>query len=180
MAQRHLHQEPGRWHSAGVHDDSREPTPPLSGATTPGVDLTGMKPVYVLRSASTLRRLITGCFSVITGSAIFRVIEDRRDLGDVVLDLVPVLIGAVLVLLLLIRPPAIAFTADGVRIRSFLRFGPLVRWSEVVEVRVRGRWDDESSIRLPLEGHLRRRSLRGMPEEDVQRLAEAFTRLRRP
>lgn len=144
------------------------------------MDLTGVEPLYVLRSSSTLRRLAMGCFAAITGSAVFRVVEDRHDLADVVLDLVPVVTGAVLVLILLTRPPAIAFTADGVRIRSFLRFGPLVSWSEVVEVRVRGRWDDEPSIRLPLEGYLRRRSLRGMPEEDVQLLAEALTRSRTP
>ncbi|GAA0306559.1 hypothetical protein [Kineococcus aurantiacus] len=81
-------------------------------------------------------------------------------------------------LVLLARPPAVAFTAEGVRIRSSLRFGPLVAWSEVVDVRVRGRWDEEPSIRLPVQGHLRRWSLRGMPEEDVRRLAEAFTRWR--
>ena len=82
-------------------------------------------------------------------------------------------------LILLTRPSAIAFSADGVRIRSFLRFGPLVPWSEVMEVEVAGRWDDEPSIRLPIEGYVRRRSLRGMPDEDVKRLASAFARSRR-
>ncbi|MBB2903098.1 hypothetical protein FHR75_003940 [Kineococcus radiotolerans] len=138
-----------------------------------------MKPLYVLRSSSPFRRVVTGCFAAVTGSAIFRVWEGRHDLAGVVLDLVPVLIGAVLVLILFTRPSAIAFTAEGVRIRSFLWFGPLVAWSEVVEVKVAGRWDDEPSIRLPIEGYVRRRSLRGMPEEDVQRVAEAFARLRR-
>ncbi|MBB2903322.1 hypothetical protein FHR75_004164 [Kineococcus radiotolerans] len=142
------------------------------------MDSTGVEPDYVLRSSSLFRRLVTGCFAATTGSATFRVWEGRHDLAGVVLGLVLVLIGAVLVLILLTRPSAIAFSADGVRIRSFLRFGPLVPWSEVVEVEVAGRWDDEPSIRLPIEGYVRRRSLRGMPEEDVRRLAGAFARSR--
>ena len=159
-------------------EPSREPSPLTLSPTPLGVDLTGVEPVYVLRSSSLFRRLVTGCFAATTGSALFRVWEGRHDLAGVVLDLVPVLIGAVLVLILLTRLPAIAFTTEGVRIRSFLRFGPLVPWPEVVEVKVRGRWDDEPSIRLPIEGHVRRRSLRGMPEEDVRRLAGAFARSR--
>ena len=139
---------------------------------------TVVEPVYVLRSSSLFRRLVTGCYAATTGSTIFRVWEGRHDLASVVLNLVPVLIGAVLVLILLTRPSAIAFSADGVRIRSFLRFGLLVPWSEVVEVEVTGRWDDEPSIRLPIEGYVHRRSLRGMPEEDVRRLVGAFARSR--
>jgi hypothetical protein len=136
-------------------------------------------PVHVLRSSTVFRRMITGCAAVTTGSGVPRVIADRHDLADVAVDLVPVLVSAVLVLLLVTRPPAVAFTGEGVRIRSSLRFGPLVPWSEVVDVRVRGRWDDEPSIRLPIGGHLRRQSLRGMPDEDVQRLADVFARRHR-
>lgn len=169
-----------RWHSARVRDGGQKPTPPTVGSGTSSIDLTGVKPVYALRISSTLRRFITGCSAAIIGSAIARAIQDRHDLVDVLWNLAPAVVGSILVLVLVVRPPAIAFSTRGVRIRSFLRFGPLVAWSEVVDIRVRGRWDEESSIRLPIQGHLRRRSLRGMPEEDARRLADVFARSREP
>ncbi|NAZ80481.1 hypothetical protein GTR02_01435 [Kineococcus sp. R8] len=162
-----------------MRDDHREPA--LSHeSSAPGLDLSGLKPIYVLQTSSSLRRVVIGCFVAVTGSSIPRILDDWPVVAEVVVDLVPALFGAVLVGLLVFRPPAIALLGHGVRLRTFVRFGPLVAWSEVADVKVRGRWDDEPSIRLPLEGHLRRRSLRGMPDEGVQRLTVALARLRQP
>ena len=140
------------------------------------LDTTGLHPLYLLRPPLLAWRVAAGVLGAVTGSTVFRLLDDPRDTGAWGFALV--LLAAVVALLVLRRrfPAAVLVAAEGVRLRTGWRFGPLVPWSQVADVRPAGRWDEEPSIRLPQGGHLRRRSLAGMPEEDVHRLAAALRR----
>ncbi|WP_328296038.1 hypothetical protein OG218_25655 [Kineococcus sp. NBC_00420] len=145
-----------------------------AGGTSRALDTTGLQPLYLLRPPLLAWRVLAGVLGALTGSTVFRLLDDPRDPG--VQGVAIALLAVVAAVLVLRRrfPAAVLVAAEGVRLRTGWRFGPLVPWSQVADVRPAGRWDEEPSIRLPQGGHLRRRSLAGMPDEDVQRLAAAL------
>jgi len=134
------------------------------------VDLTGLQPQY--RTAVRRGHLwVFGMAGVLVLSGSVLRLFDRPDGFDVILSIVQLGCFVPLVVVNTVRRPTFYLATSGLRFRRFLKTGPLISWTQVREVQVQGRWQEQSTLILR-DGLLL--PLTGMPTNDAQRLADAL------